>query len=609
MRRILPASGPVKQWLAGPRLPVAVVLIALVLTLPSLWTGLQVDDLLQRLVLQRHPLAAVHHGSPMAMFDFADGDPQRAREAMDTGFLPWWTWEKVRLRFCRPAAVLTHWLDYRLWPDNLVVMHLHSLAWFGALVFVAALVYRRFMGIGWASGLAALLYAVEDAHSIPAGWLANRNGLLAALFGLLVVLTHDKWRSAEGGGRSAEEEGGGGIVWLMVGLALLLLAVLSNEGGMAACAYLFAYAAFLDKGPWRARVMSLVPYAALIVAWRVGYNALGFGTWGSELYVDPAQSPLRFLQVLCLRAPVLLFAQWAVPLSDLFTFLPPMVQYVYWAVAVAFCLTLLAVVWPVLRKDPAARFWGLGMVLSLAPVCATFPMDRLLLFAGVGAMGLLACFIRDMAAPGGAAHGGRTRARSRTARFLYVFFIIMHLGIAPVLLPARIHQWGAMCRKYTACLENAPLGEDVTERTVVIPNAPNVFLTSYLPAARALAGKSVPMRLRSLAANTFFPVPIRMTRQDERTLVVKPRGGFPWYLVRDRYHPLPVGHEVALAGTTVEVLAVADEGWPLEVAYRFDVPLEDPSLLWLKLDLEGVAYVPWRPPAVGESVLLNERWF
>ena len=598
MRRILPASGTVKQWLAGRRLPMAVVLIALVLTLPSLWTGLQVDDLLQRLVLLRHPLAAVDHESPIAMFDFADGDPQRAREAMDMGFLPWWTWEKVRLRFCRPAAVLTHWLDYRLWADNLVVMHIHSLAWFGALVFVAALVYRRLIGIGWASGLAALLYAVEDAHSIPAGWLANRNGLLAALFGLWVVLAHDKWRRAK-------EDKAGRILWLVVGVALLLLAVLSNEGGIAACAYLFAYALFLDKGPWRARAMSLLPYAALIVAWRVGYNALGFGTLGSELYVDPAQSPLRFLQVLCLRAPVLLFAQWAVPLSDLFTFLPPMAQYAYWAVAVAFCLILLAVVWPVLRKDPVARFWGLGMVLSLTPVCATFPMDRLLLFAGVGAMGLLACFIREMATVA----ADRARPRSRTARSLCVFFIIMHLGIAPVLLPARICQFAAMFGKYRACLENAPLGDDVAERTVVIPNAPNVFLTSYLPAARALAGKSVPMRLRSLAGNTFFPVPIRMTRQDERTLVVKPRGGFPWYLVRDRYHPLPVGHKIELAGTTVEVLAVAEEGWPLEVAYRFDVPLEDPSLLWLELDLEGVAYVPWRPPAVGESVVLNERWF
>ena len=517
----------------------------------------------------------------MGMFDFADGDPQRTHEAMDTGFLPWWTWEKVRLRFCRPAAVLTHWLDYRLWPDNLVLMHLHSLAWFGALVLVAALVYRRFMGIGWASGLAAMLYAVEDAHSIPAGWLANRNGLLAALFGLLVVLAHDKWRGAN-------EERKGRIVWLVLGLALLLMAVLSNEGGIAAGAYLFAYAAFLDKGPWRARAMSLVPYAALIVAWRVAYNALGFGILGSELYVDPVQAPLRFLHLLSLRAPVLLFAQWAVPLSDLFTFLPTMLQYVYWAVAVAFCMTLLAVVWPVLRKEPVARFWALGMVLSLAPVCATFPMDRLLLFAGVGAMGLLACFIREMAAVA----GDRASPSGSTARCLYVFFIIMHLGIAPVLLPARIHQWGAMCRKYTAGLENAPLGEGAEERTVVIPNAPNVFLTSYMPATRALAGKSVPMRMRSLAANTFFPVPIHMTRQDERTLVVKPRGGFPWYLVRDRYHPLPVGHKIELTGITVEILALADEGWPLEVAYRFDGPLEDPSLLWLKLHLQGVKYLP-----------------
>jgi len=599
-----------QPWLASPRLPLAVTAIALVLTLPALWSGLWVDDLLQRLVFQEHPLTELHLDSPMAMFDFADGDPERAREAMNMGFLPWWTLENVLLRFCRPVTVFTHWLDYQLWPDSFFLMHLQSLAWFAALVLVAALAYRRFMGIGWAAGLAALLYAVDDAHSIPAAWLANRNGVLAALFGLMAVLAHDRWRSAKCEVRRTKEEEGGGIQWLAVGLVLLLLAVLSNEGGIAACGYLFAYALFLDKGPWRTRVMSLVPYAVLIVGWRIGYNALGFGTWGSELYVDPVHSPLRYLQVLCLRAPVLLLAQWALPLADLFTFLPPLAQYVYWTAAVAFCVAVFAVVWPLLRRDPTARFWGLGMVLSLAPVCATFPMDRLLLFVGVGAMGLLACFLRDMTATGGTG----AAARGRTARFLYVFFIIMHLVAAPLLLPVRVQTWGMLFGAMERCMSNAPLGENAEERTLVIPNAPNVFVTSYLPVVKALEGKPVPGRLRSLAANTFFPVPTRVTRPDAHTLLVEPKGGFPWYLVRDRFHPLPVGHRVEVTGMTVEIRSVEDEGWPREVAYRFDAPLEDPAFVWLLYDDSEFVpeYVPWRPPAVGESVLLNgpsPGWF
>jgi hypothetical protein len=34
------------------------------------------------------------------------------------------------------------------------------------------------------AGMAALLFAVEDAHSMVAGWIANRNALLCLVFGV-----------------------------------------------------------------------------------------------------------------------------------------------------------------------------------------------------------------------------------------------------------------------------------------------------------------------------------------------------------------------------------------------------------------------------------------
>jgi len=47
------------------------------------------------------------------------------------------------------------------------VMHAHSLMWFGLLVVAVTLLYRRLMGLTLAAGLAALLYAVDDAHGMP----------------------------------------------------------------------------------------------------------------------------------------------------------------------------------------------------------------------------------------------------------------------------------------------------------------------------------------------------------------------------------------------------------------------------------------------------------
>jgi hypothetical protein len=46
----------------------------------------------------------------------------------------------------------------------------------------------------------------------------------------------------------------------MLGPLALLLGLLSNEGAVAACTYLFAYALFIDKGTPRKRALSLAPH-------------------------------------------------------------------------------------------------------------------------------------------------------------------------------------------------------------------------------------------------------------------------------------------------------------------------------------------------------------
>ena len=57
-----------------------------------------------------------------------------------------------------------------------------------------------------------------------------------------------------------------------------------------------------------------------------------------------------------------------------------------------------------------------------------------------------------------------------------------------------------------------------------------------------------------------------------------------------------------MAGMTVTVTESTPDGRPAEALFRFDVPLEDPSLVWLRWTHDG--YSPWTPPAVGESVVL-----
>ncbi len=584
--------GPI-EWLrrrlGGRSMPLVVAVLGVVMTASSLGGGWMMDDHYHRGTMLGLPRFREFFGSPMALFRFFDGDPERAERMMDFGMVPWWTFTDMKAQFWRPLTVLTHWVDYQLWPERPVLMHAHSLLWYGGLVALVALLYRRIIGPGWVAGLAGVLYAVDDAHALPAGWLANRNAVLAALFGVGALLLHDRWR--RDGWRA-------GAVLAPVALAAGLL---SAEAGIATCAYLFAYAIVLDRGTLRRRCVTLIPYAAVVVVWRAVWKLLGYGVSDIGLYVDPLTEPWRFVTGALTRGPILLLGQCAAPPSELSAFLAPEGVRWMWLGAVIFLGLLLALMIPVLLRDRPTRFWALGMVLAVVPVCATFPADRLLCFVGIGAMGLLARFLA--VAFGTVAWRPRSLAWRSGAVSLGVVFVLVHLVFAPAFLAVRAaYPMGAGGFGDTLC-DLPPTDRPVEDQDVIIVNPPSPLHTGYLPVLRALRGQPVPRHTRALAPG----VPsITVTRPDERTLVIRPKNGYlTWIfdrLFRNERHPMVLGQRVALTGLTIEVTALTEDGRPAEAAFRFAVPLEDPSLRWRQW--KDRDFVPFTPPPVGDSIKL-----
>jgi hypothetical protein len=578
-----------RRFLAWRRLPLALAFIAMVLASPALFIGFQVDDWLQVLAHTGKGGELGFDLTPFDMFTFVDGDPASVQHAMDFGFLPWWNDKSILLSFWRPLTILTHMLDYLIWPDSPALMHLHSLIWLGLATAAAALFYRRVIDAPWVAGLAALLFAVEDAHALPAAWLANRNSLIAVTFSLLALLAHIRWR------RHRDWAAG------LAAPALLLLALLAKEAGIATTAWLFAYAVFLDKGPVWKRLRTLIPYAAVVIGWRIVYVLLGYGIRGGHVYRDPIREPIEYWLYAAERGPVLFFSQWAVPVADLHIALPRAVQLFLLAAALLFAAFWLVLFFPLLRRNARARFFAAGMVLSILPVCAAFPSDRLLAFPGIGALGLLAIFLAEWKT----IFADRAVLMRWLARAAAVFFIVMHLILAPLLLTGRVVAWGVIGDIMNRVVLEAPLGDDVENSTIVIVNAPNIFFTSYLPVARLATGLPVPDAVRSLAPNTpRAKVPIRITRPDAYTLIYEPEGGYPWFLTRNADNPFDTGDIVRIRGMEIEILANAPQGWPAAVQYRFEVPLEDETLVWLKFDWKAGGYQPFLPPAVGESLQL-----
>jgi hypothetical protein len=160
---------PIRRALSSRQLPIVATLLATALASPALWAGLELDDYRHRETLLGSSTSLIE------LFAFQSGNGPQPIELIDVGAVPWWTHPRLRIVFFRPIAALTHWLDYRVWPNLPALMHAQSLLWFAACVAVAARAYRRFQGPTWVAGLAALMFAVDDAHANPAGWIANRN--------------------------------------------------------------------------------------------------------------------------------------------------------------------------------------------------------------------------------------------------------------------------------------------------------------------------------------------------------------------------------------------------------------------------------------------------
>lgn len=575
----------IRRCLVHRALPWVLAVLAILLALPALGLGWQFDDYVHRALLLPGIELSEPRSSPLDLFGFLDGDPDRNRRLVELGVLPWWTLDELRLSFWRPLSAATHWLDYRFWPDSPFLMHFHSLVWFGVLVAVVALLYRQIIGLTWIAGLAALLYAVNDSHAVPAGWLANRNALVTGVFAALTLYLHDRARRSHG--RSVK----------VLAPVAFVLALLSAEAGVAVGGYILAYALFLDTGSPARRAAGVLPYAAAGAVWLVIYLGTGRGAWGSGYYLSPAEEPLAFLSACGLRIPTLLLDQWGpVPCSG-FVFLPGPAGLIY---AMVGLLVLGALAWllvPMLRTDAQARFWAMGMVLCLVPVCSVVPNSRLLACSGLGAMALAAKVVALYRDPDGRPPG------RRPYRACSWGLIAVHLVLAPLLLPVSIKASASFDPWVTAAANSAPMDEAVTRQSVILVNPPIPFFAQFLQTVRAVQRQPVPPRLRILSPGL---VAVTVHRLNDRTLLVRPHGGYlatPFEtLYRGREHPMPAGYEVQLTDLAVRVIERLPDGRPAEVAFRFARPLEAHAHRWLRWG--DNAYVPFSLPAVGDTIVL-----
>lgn len=582
-----------QHWLAlasRPAIDRWILVVAVLLALPAVPVGFTADDAMLRV---RSGEVAVFPGLDPTRWDlfvFVRDDAAQREALMDHGFLSWWTAPGYRLGFLRPLSSITHALDFWLWPTRPGAMVLHSIAWFVAMLLSARAVFRRWLP-PVAASTALMFYALDDARGPVVGYISNRNALVMATFGFLAIALYDRGR----------RDGWRPAAWaapLAFGLGLL-----AGEGTVATLGYLGAHALFLDRAPVPARARALAPFAVLTIAWAAAYRSLGYGSSGSGIYIDPGGETSAWLAVAPARVLALLGAQWFGPWSDFQLAYTPVVA----AAIGLFCAAVVATVLRLVQRHAPdrPRAWSmiLGAALACVPLASTFPADRLLGFVGLGGAAVVA-----MLAVRWAQELVAGRPWSRPAHAAMVAFVAVHGVVGPLWLPVRVRSMVTV-REALASLDVAvPEDPSIVDREVIVAFAPNDGPTSYLGVTRVAEGRPAPRAARVLATSTG---PVTFTRPDATSLRVVAHDGLLTTpierMARAPQVRFTVGERLPFGGARssghVDIEAVTADGRPAAVRFVFPRPLEDPSYVWRAWEV--AAFVPWRPPAVGEQIELE----
>ncbi len=553
--------------------------LTFLLCLPMLGNGFFLDDYQQRLLMMTSP------GSNIFDF-FTRGNPLTEAQ-VQAGILPWWTWADAKIRFFRPIGQFFTALDYRFWPNNLMLMHLHSVLWYVLLVAVVAKTYQQLMPLRWIAALAALIFAFDYGHAGGVAWLCNRNVMIALLLSLACFYCHRRetvhMQIAAGG--------------------LFALSLAAGEAALAMTGYLLAYELFLSPRTRWQSLLRLSPYALIALLWIGFWHTQGYGVTGPGFYIDIPGQPMLFLEKLAYRAPAYLVGQFALPPAEIFGALELLPQRrLAQLIGAGYALLMLALLFwfflPLLKRSALARFYTLGLLIAVIPICASSLVSRSLWYVSFGAAGLIALYIgqyRDLVQP----------AQLGRARIFAICLLVLHLILSPLLF--------LLVPKVADALDQA-----MDSRTVHLPvsavSQPKLLLLSSqsyvghvtfpILKDQALSLGQQPTRVAPKLTHIRGLVDgkgrFTLQRPTENTLIATADDAFvslappPYGLVQ--------GYQVLLDDVRITVTQVNAAGQPSRVVYDFS---PDALAGYAVFAWQKDRFVPAQLPLPGHSTVLR----
>lgn len=549
----------------------------------------------------------------MRLFAFLQpGEGNTLEQARSAGLIPWWTDSQLEVEFWRPIAAITHWLDYRWWPDSPLLMHWHSAAWY-ALLLCALLYLLRQLGLSSVvSGVAVTLYALDASHLVAIGWLANRNIILASCFAFLSLAFYH---------RSTLQHHTKSLFGAVLFLAASLL---SAEGGLAVTGFMMSHALFLDERSVPRRVLWLGVMGAVVVSWRFLYGKLGFAVHHSGAYFDPVADPTAFIENALIQIPILIMDQLT-GIESLQLLMAPHTLVYQAIISAIFVLIVSLLFWPLLHRYALARFFFFGAFLAMIPAGTTlFTGGRLLFISGAGllivqAMFLVGVYQREPWLPRAILNG---LPYWMGAIVLTITTLIANGYIWYSLEKQRLHQ---NPKQVYSTLANAFEHYNGQAEHLLVVNAPIQFDLMYAQVMAQHHQLPHPLYLNALVPGVASVVITRTAanrleiRSEADSFAISPKASFtpvagamsPYYGARRAdqffagasYHRTP-GEVITLPGLQIEVLETSADDIPYRISLTLKKNLDAIAYQWLYWHHERNRFETLAIPAPGESVRL-----
>jgi hypothetical protein len=610
--------------------------VAMMLRYPAFSSGFSADDYAQ---LQMIDGTYPGKREPWDLYNFANGTREEADALRHRGFFPWFTHPEIRLSMFRPLSSLLLSLDFHLFGEDAFPYHVHSAAWWVAMLLAVAWLYGAFLPRAIAY-FALAIFAVDQSHTIPFAWIANRCSLGSTLFGVLGLIAYIRFR--QGGSRAAAA----------ACFASYALAVAFGEYGLSIAPYTAAYELWRLQQARRAgelkgrnvllvlggHALALWPVVVPCAIYLVIRAAIGRGPLHSGIYIGPDSGIAGFVLLIAQRVPVLLADMLAGLPSESWNLgnlaLKPWVargfldmRWVWspdrWrtansivgAVVMLFGLFAWRAVVRKLARDsargvhadsPHVHWLMWGGALAVLPVVGSFPSGRLLVGAEIGISVLFAtivvlCF-RDLAER---FRAGRVRTAFAVLAGLFVLFL--HLG-----MPAAYDYWDTLAVKYGSnAHRKAVLTMDVDwkrlpSQRVIILAAMGYGTSLYVPIVLARHGRKPP---RSVWTTSLAPGRHALLRESAKSFRLAPMDGYamlanaPEELFADPSQPFERGDVVDLGGLRVTVFEATGRHVH-SIRVESDVSFDDPSFVFILPQMSGLRRFPI--PPVGQAAIVPE---